>query len=108
MLYITNNFSLHQVSGDSMNPTFESDQIIFVAKNIEPKDNDIIILNTSYINNYEASGKHIIKRYYKEYSINGYYVLGDNSAVSYDSRYYGEAPKSSIEGVVLFSFPSFK
>lgn len=98
---ISSHVSLQQVSGHSMDPTFHDGDYIIVTDLATPKDNDVITLDTSYITNYEEDGKHIIKRYYESKSTDGYYVLGDNSAISYDSRYYGEAPKEALEGVVL-------
>jgi signal peptidase I len=92
---------LEMVAGNSMYPTYKDGDYIIVTDWVEPKDNDAIILDTSYIEGYEEDGEHIIKRYYASKSTDGYYVLGDNSEVSYDSRYYGEAPKSALEGVVL-------
>ena len=94
-------YDIQQVAGSSMNPTFNDGDIILVDLKSEPKDNDVVILTTSYIENYEIEGEHIIKRYYEEYSTNGLYVLGDNAAVSYDSRYYGEAPVEACEGIVV-------
>lgn len=94
-------YDIQQVAGSSMNPTFNDGDIILVDLKSEPKDNDVVILTTSYIEGYEIEGEYIIKRYYEEYSTDGLFVLGDNAAVSYDSRYYGEAPKESCVGIVI-------
>ena len=102
VLFITKNFSLQQESGHSMDPTFDDGDIILVSLNAKPKDGDVVILTTSYIDNYEVEGDHVIKRYYEDYSTDGLFVLGDNAKVSYDSRYYGEAPMEACEGVVVY------
>ena len=100
-LFIASRYGLQQVSGNSMNPTFNDGDIILVDFKAQPNDKDVVVLTTAYIDNYEIEGEHIIKRYYEEYSTDGLYVLGDNSQVSYDSRYYGEAPKESLQAVVI-------
>ena len=41
--------------------------------NAEPDDMDVVILTTAMIENYEAEGRHVIKRYYEDYSSEGYY-----------------------------------
>lgn len=68
------------------------------------KDKDVIILDTSKIPEFEHDVPEIIKRYYADKSTDGYYVLGDNTDASYDSRYFGETPKDAFVGVVLFKF----
>lgn len=100
-LCVTSRYGLQQVAGSSMDPTFNDGDIILVDFKGIPKDQDIVILTTSYIENYEIEGEHIVKRYYEEFSTDGLYVLGDNAKVSYDSRYYGEAPKEALESVVI-------
>ena len=100
-------YDVQQVSGNSMNPTFCDKDIILVELNAIPKDSDVIVFTTSYIENYEVDGEHAIKRYYEKYSTNGLYVMGDNAAVSYDSRYYGEIPKEACEGVVLCNITQY-
>ena len=100
-LCVTWGYGLQQVAGHSMDPTFDDGDIILVDFKGIPKDGDVVILTTSYIENYEIEGEHVIKRYYEEYSTDGLFVLGDNSKVSYDSRYYGEAPKEALESVVI-------
>lgn len=99
--FMLTHFDIQQVSGHSMDPTFDDGDIILVALGAQPEDGDVVILTTSYIDNYEVEGDHVIKRYYEEYSTDGLYVLGDNAQVSYDSRYYGEAPVEACQGVVV-------
>ena len=87
---------LGRVQGNSMMPSFLDGDYIILSKWVTPKDKDVIILDTSKI-------PEIIKRYYDK-STDGYYVLGDNTDASYDSRYFGETPKDAFVGVVLFKF----
>ena len=88
---------LGRVQGNSMMPSFLDGDYIILSKWVTPKDKDVIILDTSKI-------PEIIKRYYADKSTDGYYVLGDNTDASYDSRYFGETPKDAFVGVVLFKF----
>lgn len=102
VFYIVNNYSIHQVSGHSMDPTFQDGDLILVKLTGEPQNMDVVVLTTTKIDNYENDPGNVIKRYYEDYSTDGYFVLGDNSEVSYDSRYYGEAPKEALQGIVVF------
>ena len=102
--FIINNYGFTKVSGRSMNPTFEDGDYLIVDFNKEPEDGDIIILDASVMEEWNHSTTQIVKRYYAEYSTDGYYVLGDNADHSYDSRQFGEFDKDCLVGVVVFSF----
>lgn len=95
---------LGRVQGNSMMPSFLDGDYIILSKWVTPKDKDVIILDTSKIPGFEHDVPEIIKRYYADKSTDGYYVLGDNTDASYDSRYFGETPKDAFVGVVLFKF----
>lgn len=77
---------------------------------VEIKDGHI------FINNQELSNPRIINRFYynrgpygeKEIPVlvpeNNFYVLGDNSANSRDSRYWGFVPKKNLIGRAMFIY----
>jgi len=96
--------------GNSMVPTIKSGAILTVSKAsygirlpgmstyiLEwgmPKEGDVVIF-------YTPAGEIAVKRC-GEVTADGYfYVLGDNSSQSYDSRNYGPIPKGNIIGKVL-------
>lgn len=108
LIAITGTFSIQGVDGNSMSPSFSSGDYILVMANKAPKDGDVVILDTSRISKYKQKSEHIIKRYYADKSKTGYYVLGDNPSVSYDSRYFGEVEKEAYEGCVVFNITQFK
>lgn len=99
MIFIT--FGLTETSGISMEPTFQDGDLLLVNFKITPEDGDVLILDTSDMEGWENSATQIVKRYYAKYSTDGYYVLGDNSEHSYDSRYCGEIDKERLVGVVV-------
>lgn len=108
LIAVTGTFSIQGVDGNSMSPAFSSGDYILVMTNKVPKDGDVVILDTSKISRYTQKSEHIIKRYYADKSKTGYYVLGDNLSVSYDSRYFGEVEKEAYEGCVVFNITQFK
>ena len=65
-----------------------------------------------YIDDKEVTDDHITNRYYfndegmPEIKVptNSYFVLGDNSANSYDSRYWGFVPRQDFLGEALFIY----
>ena len=115
------------IDGDSMLPTLYNKQIVFIDKN--PKyfyKNEIVVVNnngmiikrikgvegdayyttqdpTMYILDkvmIEFNGKefkHFVK---KKIPHDYYYILGDNQANSYDSKFFGLVSKKQIIGVV--------
>jgi signal peptidase I len=59
-----------------------------------PKEGEVIIF-------YTPAGEVAVKRCGEILADGFYYVLGDNSSQSYDSRNYGPIPKNHIIGKVL-------
>lgn len=98
MILIT--FGLTETSGKSMEPTFQDGDLLLVNFTATPKDGDVLILDTADMEGWDNSATQIVKRYYAQYSTDGYYVLGDNSEHSYDSRCCGEIDKERLIGVV--------
>lgn len=98
-------YDLQQVDGVSMDPTFEDNDFIIVDLNAKPQDLDVVIIDVT--DNDIFTGEHLIKRYYEEYSVNGMYVIGDNTNHSLDSRMVGEFDNDSCDGVVVFNVSKF-
>ena len=71
--------------------------------------NTILIKNIAKINNYNGYTKknNIKEKNFIFVSENTYFMLGDNSINSSDSRYWGEVPKDSIIGKAFFIFYPF-
>ena len=93
------------VNGNSMSPTLNNGDLIIIDTWKTPKDGDILSINTDWITDYDNKAGFIVKRYCEEKSTTGYYLLGDNSKVSYDSRFYGEVDKRGLQGVIVYSIP---
>jgi signal peptidase I len=96
--------------GNSMVPAIESGAILTVYKASygirlpgssiyilewgRPKEGDVVIF-------YTPAGEIAVKRCGESLSDGFFYVFGDNSYQSYDSRNYGPIPKNRIIGRVL-------
>jgi len=96
--------------GNSMVPAIKSGAILTVYKASygirlpgsstyilswgEPKEGDVVIF-------YTPAGEIAVKRCGKSLADGFFYVFGDNSSQSYDSRNYGPIPKNHIIGKVL-------
>ena len=111
-------FTLIEVEGESMNPTFEDNDIALVYKlsylNKEPKEGDIILAEEP------TKGTLVIKRIVgipgdtissenKSYTLKGgeYFIRGDNKGHSRDSDTYGPVKRESIKGEVLVRFLNY-
>lgn len=117
------------VSGQSMEPTLRSMQLLIIRRNSMPAKGDIVVFNT---NDYGVCVKRVIAgpgstveikdgQLYVDgiqllsytcnsdlnamYTIgdNQYFVIGDNYCASIDSREYGPVPYEDILGVVVLS-----
>ncbi|WP_295084810.1 signal peptidase I [Ruminococcus sp.] len=121
------NFKIIVVKGSSMAPTYHDKEILIAARNTEniltnsviifcdntntvcikrviakPGDTVSLKKNNVQVNNYQISniqyeGKEIVYKLKKD----EYYVVGDNSKNSYDSREYGPIKLDQIKGVIL-------
>ena len=92
-----------QVSGNSMNTTLENGDILIINTKKTPKINDIVSVRVNNLNSVKLEYDYIVKRIV-DITEEGMYLLGDNAAVSYDSRYFGYVPLSNLDGVVVFYF----
>lgn len=104
------------IKGDSMEPAYMSgDKCIVVTENYNIKRNDVVIVR--------KQDKTIIKRIYAlpgeivtikqnkntnniTLNSNQYYILGDNKAISHDSRSYGPIEKEQIIAKVILNIPT--
>jgi signal peptidase I len=87
---------IRRVSGNSMAPTLGSGDIVVSARRI-PLPGDIVIAR--------QNGREVIKRVTK-ISDGQFYLVGDNSFESQDSRHFGSVPSSAILGVIMIYLPS--
>lgn len=85
-------FLLRRVQGESMLPTLKHGQIVVAFKHKKPKVNDIVI--------FENDGREKIKRV-RSINKKTFFVIGDNSVASTDSRSFGSLPIGTIRGVVF-------
>ena len=95
-------FGIVKVDGDSMYPTLKDGEYVLMKVTDEVEVGDIVILHVDY--KYDMMSEYIIKRVAEIAEDGSVYVLGDNSAVSHDSRQCGYFPKEIIKGKVIFEF----
>jgi nickel-type superoxide dismutase maturation protease len=88
------------VDGHSMDPTMQSGQIFFTNKFIylfhEPRVNDIVQAYRP-----DAPSELIVKRVSAIPSPHTYFLTGDNTNFSTDSRSFGPVPRTLIKGRVV-------
>lgn len=127
--FILLNFKIEIISGQSMAPTLSSGQVTIVNKNVDKyQENDIVVFNTEtygvcvkrivgvegdtikitnnkvFKNNIEIPSYENIGYEDAEYTLknNEYFVVGDNSRASIDSRNYGVICYDDIIGKVIY------
>lgn len=86
--------TVRRVTGHSMQPTFRPGTIVLGLKWLRPRPGSVVVA--------ERDGLEIIKRV-GEVGKQGFYLLGDNSAGSTDSRTYGWFAPGSIKSVIIGS-----
>lgn len=86
---------LRLVSGKSMSPSLDDGDVVMVNRRF-PRIGEIALA--------KQGGKEVIKRVQR---IEGgkYYLVGDNSDESTDSRHYGNIAKSDILGTIMIVLP---
>ncbi len=90
-----------RIADDSMEPALRSGDYILVNRwayrRREPSPGDVVVFRSP-----EDAGQFLVKRILSGSRAEGYTVLGDNRAVSRDSRHFGAVPRDLIVGRVRY------
>lgn len=84
---------LRRISGDSMFPSFENGQTVFIKAARPISEGDVVM----FLHN----GLEKIKRV-SGVDADKLYVLGDNPRFSTDSRHFGDIPLDTVVGKVIW------
>ena len=87
-----------RVQGDSMAPAYKSGGLVLIRRTRKVKRNNVVIAYRP-----DREELLIIKRVIT-ITNNGYWLQGDNSEFSDDSRLFGEVPRDLVKGIVLFKY----
>jgi nickel-type superoxide dismutase maturation protease len=87
-----------RVQGDSMTPAYKSGDLVLIRRTRKVKRNNVVIAHRP-----DREELLIIKRVIT-ITNNGYWLQGDNSEFSDDSRLFGEVPRDLVKGIVLFKY----
>ena len=85
-------FGLYRVAGDSMLPTYRPGDLLLGARWLRPRVGRTVVVLLRELP--------IIKRVVRR-EPGGYWIEGDNTAVSTDSRSFGIVPAGAIEAVII-------
>ncbi len=88
-----------RIEDQSMEPALHSGDYVLVNRwayrKKAPVPGDLVVLL-----NPEATGQFLVKRLISGDAASGFFVLGDNTAHSRDSRHFGTVPMHLIQGKV--------
>ena len=87
-----------RVQGDSMAPAYKSGDLVLIRRTRKVKRNNVVIAHRP-----DREELLIIKRVITITNY-GYWLQGDNSEFSDDSRLFGEVPRDLVKGIVLFKY----
>ena len=87
-----------RVQGESMAPSYHSGDLVLIRRTRKVKRNNVVIAYRP-----DREELLIIKRVIT-ITNKGYWLQGDNSEFSDDSRLFGEVPKDLVKGIVLFKY----
>lgn len=103
------NCQVIKVSGESMSPTLHDGEKHLMTSFGAPSVGDIVIFHAPdggqlFIKRVAAGPGDEMKHYGEVHVLSGdeYFVLGDNCADSYDSRFFGPIKRQDIVGIFLF------
>ena len=104
------------IKGDSMEPAYTSgDRCLVVTENFNVVRDDVVIVRKQDITIikriYALPNETVIVKQGKNtnnitLNSNQYYILGDNKAISHDSRSYGPIEKEQIIAKVILNIPT--
>ena len=94
----------YDVDGPSMEPAYRHGDRVLVNRlayaRREPAVGDVVVVRDP-----DDASRHLLKRVAAAKGVDGsVFVLGDNAAMSRDSRVFGALPRSAIVGKALFKY----
>lgn len=94
-------FPLVRVEGDSMLPTFTEGEYLRSRRVLFKKHCKVNSIYVIHLRSEKGKPYYVIKRLSKILPDNSYWFLGDNSRVSFDSRYYGGVPYHMVVSKII-------
>ena len=92
-------FKLYRVSGESMLPTYQPDDLLLGCRWGLPHEGDVVVARLD---------KPLIKRLHCVQSDGRLWLLGDNAVSSTDSRQFGAVSADAVQAVIIAKLASFR